>query len=122
MLTEKQKELANIDLSQFGPRERTSIRLYGLKNKDWDQFDAIEYYHTWLPNATEVEIPMTVYEEAEKWCRDNIYIHEYKPVTNTRGPISEGTVTLSYKEPNYNYGTISFKHPEDAFIFKMRYI
>lgn len=121
MLTDKQKELQNIDLSQYSPRERASIRLYGLKNKDWDSIDAANHYHTWLHEPTEVEISMTTFEEAKKWCHDNIYMHEFYPVPDTRGDINSGSSYYKAKHPENNWGTISFKHPQDAFIFKLRY-
>lgn len=121
MLTEKQKELQNIDLSQYSPRERASIRLYGFQYKDWTHIDAVNHYHEWLPYAHEVEVPMADFDEALKWCHDNLYVQDAYAVPNTRGHTTHALSTGYGTLPKESWGTISFKSPEDAFIFKLRY-
>ena len=49
-LTPKLKEGETVDLSQFTPRQRTNIRLYGLDFKDYTAKEINEYKLNWIEN------------------------------------------------------------------------
>ena len=55
-LTPNPKEGETIDLSQFTPRQRTNIRLYGLDFKDFTAIDIANYKSEWMKNCEKVDL------------------------------------------------------------------
>ena len=70
-LTPNLKEGETIDLSQFTPRQRTNIRLYGLEFKDYTAIDIANYKSEWMKNCEKVDLPKGNRVWARKFCRTN---------------------------------------------------
>jgi len=113
MLTEKQKELALIDFTQYGPTERKNIRLYGEQHKGWDQEDAINHRHSWMPYGADVRVNIdqwedsSKYTEMRKWCNANTYLQSWYHIPNIGG------IRGAHQ--------FLFEHDADAFLFKLRF-
>ena len=104
-LTPKLKEGEVVDLSLFGPRERTNIRLYGLENKDWNPADVFEYKRTWKPNAEVVNIKGG-YDRASAWCKIHLYAQDWE--------------IIKHAMPDDSHNVL-FKHAEEAMLFRLSF-
>ena len=103
-LTPKLVEEADIDISEFSPRQRTNIRLYGLECKDWTPLMITEYKRKWAPTGTPVVV--FDYDGALKWCRQHLYHHTFN--------------ATKWANPDDSH-TIHFEKEEDAMLFKLAF-
>jgi hypothetical protein len=101
-LTPKLLEGQTVDLSLYEPRERTNIRLYGLKCKDWTPRDVFEYKTSWIPNAEAVNTFNL--ESGQVWCKLHLYMQDWH------------VVKYAKQDDSHNF---LFKHPQDAMLFKL---
>jgi hypothetical protein len=104
-LTPKLAEGESVDLSLYLPRERTNIRLYGLKNKDWIPADVADYKQTWRADATVVNI-RGKYEQANRWLKEHLYMQDF--------------CIIKFAQPDDSHDVL-FKTPEEAMIFKLSF-
>ena len=106
-LTPKLQEEEKVDFSLYNPSQRTNIRLYGLKCKDWTPLMVMEYKKKWAPTGTPVIVKFNKnYEGALKWCRKHLYHHTFNAVKWANSDDSH---------------TFHFENPEDAMIFRLSY-
>ncbi len=104
-LTPKLKEGETVDLSQFTPRQRTNIRLYGLQFKDYTAREITDYKLNWIENNKDcVNIAIAKGKRSWVWkfCRKHFYHQDF------------------HIEPQ-DRDTIFFKNPQDAMVFKLAY-
>lgn len=104
-LTPKLAEGESVDLSLYSPRERTNIRLYGLKCKDWTPVEVAEYKRAWRANGTVVNI-RGGYEKANRWLKEHLYMQDFHIV--------------KFAQPDDSHDVL-FKNPEEAMIFKLAF-
>ena len=77
-LTPKLEEGETVNLSLYNPRQRTNIRLYGLKCKDWTPLDIFDYKHKWLAEEhEELRIDPDRLTQAAKWCKTNLFHQDF---------------------------------------------
>lgn len=105
MLTDKQKEISEVDFSQYNPTERKNIRLYGKAHKDWTLRQCIDHKHSWFSRGLDVRITATNTEEMQKWCTNNIYLQSWNVIKRLEG--------------DNNKHQFLFENQNDAFIFKL---
>ena len=55
-LTPKLVDEDTIDISEFDPRQRTNIRLYGPECKDWTPLMISDYKRKWAPTGTPIVV------------------------------------------------------------------
>lgn len=96
-LTPKLKEGETIDLSLFQPRERVSIRLYGLVNKDWTPQDVFEYKTKWKPEAEVVNIRGNL-DKAQAWCKTHLYMQDWDIIRHAMPDDSHNVLFKNAKE------------------------
>ena len=102
-LTPNLKEGETIDLSQFTPRQRTNIRLYGLEFKDFTAIDISKYKEQWMMDCEKVDLTNKGNRvRARKFCRTNFNHQDFH---------------IQFQKTD----TIFFKNPEDAMVFKLAY-
>lgn len=92
-----------VDLSQFPPRERTNIRLYGLACRDWTPTDVWEYKRSWLDSATAVTLHGRLVS-ASDWLKTHLFQQDY--------------VIKKHANPDDSH-LVLFRRPEDALMFKL---
>ena len=102
-LTPKLKENESVDLSQYSPRQRTNISLYGLDFKDATPQDIFEYKNTWKWKATKIDIRGRL-SFAQRWCKTNCFHQDFE--------------IQKYANPDDSHA-IYFKNPEEAMLFKL---
>ena len=102
-LTPKLKEGETVDLSQFTPRQRTNIRLYGLEFKDYTVNEISDYKVNWMKNCEKIQLTNKGNRVwITKFCRTHFYHQDF------------------HIEP-LDRDTIFFKNPQDAMVFKLAY-
>lgn len=103
-LTPKLVDEDTIDISEFDPRQRTNIRLYGLECKDWTPLMISDYKRKWAKTSTPVIV--FDYDGALKWCRQYLYHHTFN--------------ATKHANPDDSH-TIHFEKQEDAMLFKLAF-
>lgn len=103
-LTPKIKEEEKVDLSKYNPRQRTNIRLYGVKCKDWTPLMIVEYKRKWAQKSTAIVV--WDYDKALTWCRKHLWHHQFN--------------CMKWSNPDDSH-TIHFENPEDAMIFRLSF-
>ena len=105
-LTPKLKEQESVDLSEYHPRQRTNIRMYGLACKDWTPQDVTDYKRKWMSTAEEVRVNQNLIglDDCVRWCKTNFYHQDFQ-----------------VKKYAYNDDAHinNFKNHEEAMIFKI---
>jgi len=102
-LTPKLKEGESVDLSLYSPRERTSIRLYGLACKDWGTTDVYNYRQSWQ-DAGQVVVVRGKLDKSKHWCKEHLYMQDWS------------YDAFASQDNGHNF---YFKDPKDAMMFKM---
>lgn len=101
-LTPKLREGETVDLSQYHPRQRTNIRLYGLDNIDWTPQDVFTYKTSWIPNGERVTT--FKFDEGVHWCKANLFMHQWH--------------VNKYANPDDSHEFL-FEKSEEAMLFKL---
>ena len=113
-LTPKLKEGETVDLSQFTPRQRTNIRLYGLDFKDYTAKEINEYKLNWIENNKDC-VNIIINDGKRSWvkkfCRKHFYHQDFHI------EIGKDLRELNTKMDDI----IFFKNPQDAMVFKLAY-
>lgn len=102
-ISPKLLEGETVDLSQYAPRERTNIRLYGLACKHWTPLDVSDYKRSWANDATVVNIHGRL-DRASDWLKTHLFQQDY--------------VIQKYAEPDDSHNVL-FRNPTDAMMFKL---
>jgi len=97
-LTPKLKEGETVDLSQFTPRQRTNIRLYGLGFKDYTASDISKYKQEWMKNCEIIPLYSKGHKTwITKFCRKHFYHQDF----------------------HIEIDRVFFKNQPDAMVFKL---
>jgi len=106
-LTPKLREGETIDLSQYSPRERVNIRLYGVQCLNWTPTDVTEYKRKWKLNDTAEMVTIdnrdSVYDKTT-WCKRNLFQQDWD---------------LQKVARRDGLSAFWFKNSEDAMLFRL---
>ena len=102
-LTPRLEEGETVDLSLYPPRQRTNIRLYGLKCKDWTPLMIADYKRKWAPHCETVSVRGRL-DKATKWCKTNCFHQDF--------------TIEKFANPDDTHA-IHFKNQEEAMLFRL---
>jgi hypothetical protein len=106
-LTPKLREGETIDLSQYSPRQRTNIRLYGVKYLNWTPADVTDYKQKWKCDKTTemvtIDFKDSVYDKTT-WCKTNLFFQDWE---------------LQKVARRDGVSAFWFKNSEDAMLFRL---
>lgn len=101
-LTPKLREGETIELSEYNPRQRTNIRLYGLAAMDWTPRDVFEYKTKWIPRAQVINT--FELDNGTAWCKQHLFMQDWHVEKHAKF------------DDSHNF---LFKNPEDAMLFRL---